>query len=341
MIGMSQIKKRMYAGIAIGLAIGLVGIGLTAWWSISTVKSYENGTNKKYISDYTQVVTVLNKDVVQGEVITDAMLTDVRIHKSTVPTGALTSSSVVGQVAKFNISANVPITSNMISSQIISADLREQELNTVLMPSDLVEGDYIDVRIMYPNGTDYIVLAQKQVDKIAGQTMWIKLSEDERLLVNGAVVDSFLNHGTKLYATKYTDPQSQVKSADDSSDAVKGYLNNIIGASMGSFTGGDQKVIADTVFDLIVKYKNFGATVTRTMENYQPNSQVINMMKADKNIVVEATTRLTLDARNVIENANNAYESTNLEKYNNIVSGAQQSITAQQTQRTVLLNGAQ
>ena len=38
MIGMSQIKKKTLQGVAIGCAIGVVGIGLTVWWALSTIK---------------------------------------------------------------------------------------------------------------------------------------------------------------------------------------------------------------------------------------------------------------------------------------------------------------
>ena len=46
MIGMSQIKKKTIQGVAIGLAIGVVGVGLSLWWGIATVKSYENGNEQ-------------------------------------------------------------------------------------------------------------------------------------------------------------------------------------------------------------------------------------------------------------------------------------------------------
>ena len=130
MIGMSQIKKKTIEGIAIGVAIGAVGIGLTLWWALSTIKTYENGTNKKYNQLYTQDVVVLTRDVIQGEVITDDMLTTVRVHKKTVPAGALDIGSISGQVAKYNIAANVPLTSSMVTTEIISADIRSQEINT-------------------------------------------------------------------------------------------------------------------------------------------------------------------------------------------------------------------
>lgn len=338
MIGMNQIKRKTFTGLVIGLAIGLVCVGIVVWWSVHTIKTYEDGTNKKYLTKYTKLVTVPNKDIVQGEVITADMLVEKRIHISTVPTGALSKSSASGQVAKYNLSANVPITSNMVTEQILTSDVREQELNTVLMPSDLEVDDYIDIRIMYPNGTDYIVLAQKKVDDINNQTMWIQLSEDERLLLNGAIVDSFLTQGTKLYATKYVDSASQIKTTDDSNDEVKGYLNKLVADNLDSFKTGDDTTISNKIYDMIIKYRNFASTVTRTSENYQPNDQIINMMKADKNIVNEATSKLSLDARTVIDNANKAYENANPDEYDKVVTGAEKSITAQQTQRNTALS---
>lgn len=371
MIGMSQIKKKTMQGIAIGASIGVVGIGLTLWWSISTINSYEKGTNKKFNATYNQDVAVLTQDVIQGEVIEDSMVTTISVHKKTVPTGALKKSDISGKVAKYNIAANVPLTKSMLTTEIIDADIRSQEINTVVMPSDLDEGNYVDIRIMYPNGTDYIVLAQKQVEKISGQTMWLNLAEDERLLLNSAMVDSFLNSGTKLYATKYADSDSQIKIAadialednnttnddtdtttsttttnksltasDNATAVVQGQLRETIKSEIDSIKTDDTDSAVNAIFDLILKYKSFANAVTRTTENYQPNAQVMAMMQANKNILEEAKAKLSAEARANIENGINNYKSDNGDDYNNVVSGAQESITNQKTLRNELLNPA-
>ena len=373
MIGMNQIRKKTMTGLIIGIILAVLGIAVTIFISYKTLKSFEDGTNKKFISNYMRDVKVLNKDVIQGEIITADMVTSTKIHITTVPTNVLTSDPA-GMVAKYNISANVPLTQNMVTTEIQSADIREQELNTVVMPSDLAEQDYVDIRIMYTNGTDYIVLAQKQVKKIVGQTMWLNLSEDERLLLNSAVVDSFLNQGTKLYATKYTDPAAQIKSVidsdiqnsleatttssdEDTTDAdqsangtniasansivttVKGYIQEQIKAQLDNIKSGDEVTATDAIFDLIVKYKNFATSITRTTENYQPNAQVMEMMKNNGNIVEQAKEKLSEEARSNIENGITSYESQNEETYNNVVTGAQQSITTQQSLRNELISG--
>ena len=389
MIGMNRIKKKAMTGLIIGIVVAVLGIAVTIFICVKTIKSYEDGTNAKFIANYMKEVKVLNKDVIQGEIITDDMVSTTKVHITTVPTNALTYSPA-GKVAKYNISANVPLTENMVTDEIKSADVREQELNTIVMPSDLAESDYVDVRIMYTNGTDYIVLAQKQVKKIVGQTMWINLTEDERLLLNSAVVDSFLNPGTKLYAKKYTDPSAQIKSVIDSdvqdslevttdsttatttttgdtdtttaaaagttntsttasttngkkensiTTTVKGYIKEQIKNELANIKAQDEQKATESIFNLIVKYKNFATSVTRTTENYQPNSQVMNMMKSNANIIDQAKEKLSEEARSNIESAISSYESQNEDSYNNVVTAAQQSITTQQSLRNEIISG--
>ena len=297
MIGMSQIKRKMMQGVVIGAAIGVVGIGLTLWWSISTMKSYEKGTNKGYNQKYTQDVVVCKRDIIQGEVITNDMVTIAKnINKNTVPNGAAKSTNeVVGSVAKYNIAANVPVLSSMVTSEIVAADVRSQEINTVLMPTDLNIGDYVDIRIMFPNGTDYVVLAQKKVENIIGKTFWINMAEDERLLLSSATVDSYLNQGSKLYATKYTDATSQTNLSEEATTTAKGYVSEEIEKELDTLQDADADEFTEKMFDLIVKYKNFASAATRVSENYQPNSQVMNLMKTKENILSQAKEKLSED----------------------------------------------
>ena len=251
MIGMSQIKKKTIQGIVIGASVGIVvAVGVSVF-SFFTIKSYKDGTNKNYIKNYTTPVVVLKRNVVQGEIITADMIETVNVNNRTVPTGVVSSGSVVGLSAKYNIAAKVPITGDMVSDEVVAADVRDVEINTVLMPSDLVEGDTVDIRIMYPNGTDYIVLAQKNIDKIYDTTFWMKLSEDEIQLLNSAVVDSFLNSGSKLYALRYTDSDAQVKTSSDIESETKGYLETVIEKDWDELKKMDVTEAATKLYDYI------------------------------------------------------------------------------------------
>ena len=78
--------------------------------------------------------------------------------------------------------------------------------------------------------------------------------------------------------------------------------------------------------------------MTRTIENYQPNAQVMSMMQSNQNVLQEAKNKLSAEARANIENGINTYKDNNEEDYNNVISGAEQSISDQQTQREEILN---
>lgn len=44
-----------------------------------------------------------------------------------------------------------------------TADIRKQEYNTIILPTQIQSGDYIDVRLRLSNGVDYIVVSKKKL----------------------------------------------------------------------------------------------------------------------------------------------------------------------------------
>ena len=116
-------------------------------------------------------------------------------------------------IAKVNMNKNSIITIDMISksTEKTTDDLRKQEYNMLVLPTQLETGEYIDIRLSLPSGQDYIVVSKKQVEipQINGidseDTIWIKLTEDEIITMNNAIVDAFRMLGSKLYVTTYTE----------------------------------------------------------------------------------------------------------------------------------------
>ncbi len=119
-------------------------------------------------------------------------------------------------IAKIDMNKNTVLTTSMLSKgSLITKDVRKQEYNVISLPVDLATGDYIDVRIQLPNGQDFIVVSKKEVEipimegMDSENTVWINLSEDETLYMSCAIVEAFRINGSKIYATKYTDPGMQ------------------------------------------------------------------------------------------------------------------------------------
>ncbi len=245
MIGMSQIKKKFYTGLAAGVGVGIVGIIGISIYSAVTIKGYKNGTNKNYLEKYTQEVYVTNRSILQGQTITSDMFTTTRVHKNMVPENAISSVSD-NTVAKYSIGAGMTVTDDMLANELYDNDLRETELNTVIMPTNLVEGVYVDLRIQFPNGTDYVVIPELQVKQILNETIWFDLTEEQRALVNSAIVDTYLNEGAKLYVIEYVD-QSQIDYFNENNaEIVKGELTSLIKSELPELYSGDYTTIINS-----------------------------------------------------------------------------------------------
>ena len=119
---------------------------------------------------------------------------------------------IVGRMIKFNAKKNTILSESMFyaEDEAPTKDLRLQEFNMISLPSDLVENDYVDIRVRFPSGEDYSVIVGKKVEKVTNDTLFIKLTEDEILTAGSAIIEAYMLEGTKIYANKYVDPANQL-----------------------------------------------------------------------------------------------------------------------------------
>ncbi len=116
-------------------------------------------------------------------------------------------------IMKIDVPAGTIVTKDMIAEtdDQTTDTQRIQELNMLILPSQLVNGDYIDIRISMPNGQDYIVLSKKKVLGTNSTSVWLKLDERDILVLNNAIVEAYTITGAKLYAIQYTEPGLQAE----------------------------------------------------------------------------------------------------------------------------------
>ena len=114
-------------------------------------------------------------------------------------------------IMKIDVPAGTIVTKDMIEEyddQTTDTD-RIREFSMVSLPSQLKNGDYIDIRLSIPNGQDYIVLSKKRVLGTNATTIWLKLNELEIELMNSAIVENYTMTGSRLYALEYVEPGMQ------------------------------------------------------------------------------------------------------------------------------------
>lgn len=176
---------------------------------------------------------VANRQIKSGETIKPEDIKTVSVSKDCIPNNMIKGASEFEEIvqnpetgednilnlknSKINIEAGTIITTDMIldTSAEDTRNLRTVEYNMISLPTQLEDQQYIDVRIQLPNGLDYLVVSKKQITipMIGGvpseSSIWLKLREDEILLMSNAIVESYIIPGAKLYVTAYVEPGLQ------------------------------------------------------------------------------------------------------------------------------------
>lgn len=131
-------------------------------------------------------------------------------------------------MAKIDMYANSIVTLDSIekSDQIVTDDKRYVEYNMLMLPTTIMEGEYIDIRLTLPNGQDLIVVSKKEVKSILGDTIGLELTESEILMMESAIVEAYIMTASKLYAIQYIEPGRQTAAVKTytPTEAVQGLI---------------------------------------------------------------------------------------------------------------------
>jgi len=109
---------------------------------------------------------------------------------------------------------DMPLLKNTLIADDINDDHRLREISTVLLQSDLESNAFVDCRIRYANGLEFIVLSKKQIRGVdlSNNTIWLSLSEEESLLFSSALVDKAYFQGSSFYISRYIESNIQEES---------------------------------------------------------------------------------------------------------------------------------
>ena len=165
------------------------------------------------INSNKMLVYVASSDIIAGEKIE----TGKNVYEQQIYTGLdseyYIDESNLGDVAVVDISYGTPIMTNMVSAREITKDSREYEIAVASLMTDQMEHDYVDIRIMFPNGEDMIILPKKEVRnlKLDQCVFYTYLNEDEILRMASATIDAFHTTGARMDATR--DVESNLQDA--------------------------------------------------------------------------------------------------------------------------------
>lgn len=155
-------------------------------------------------------VWTVARTIPAGGTVTAEDLQSVPMPASLVPSGMITErEAAIGKSAKIELQPGTPLMSSMLyESTPIPKDVRVQEFHVIQLPSNLQKGQYIDVRINFPTGEDYVLLAKKKARELSGTVIWLEMNEKDILQTSSAIIDAYLQ-GARLYALPYIEPGLQ------------------------------------------------------------------------------------------------------------------------------------
>lgn len=219
-MAVNPMQKKARNSFLLGMIITLIVcaiIGVILYIAVigpENKESKEKGTATKAYA--------LNRDVKSGQEITADMLSPINTYSNLIPQNYIDSTIVanVGNgkkvIAKVDLYKNTILTASTVTTEenTVTKDVRTMEYNMLTLPINLTIGDYVDIRITFPDGQDFIVIAKKEIKNIQGNTVTFDMSEADIVMLNSAIVESYIMKASNIYIAKYVEPGMQEKAAN-------------------------------------------------------------------------------------------------------------------------------
>lgn len=214
-MAMNPMQRKANNYLLIGILGTLLVTGLVIVFLFIQLNNLKQDAKKQQTNSKT--VYVVSKDIKSGETVSYEKLTKKLVANIAIPENALSVELTEKTIAKIDLKIGTVITDNMVqeSDDKTTSDIRKQEYNTIILPTQIQDGDYIDVRLRLSNGVDYIVVSKKKVEipQIDGvdsaNSINIKLNETEIMVMSNAIIEAFIDKGSLLYAATYAEPGMQ------------------------------------------------------------------------------------------------------------------------------------
>lgn len=226
----NPMQRKAQNSFLLGMLITLLITGLIIAFLILQLAKLTK--DKEKAKSLLKQVYVVSQDIESGEPITGDKLTMKTVDGSTIPANALTTADLeekinvldengniikkVEVISKIKLMQGTVLTNEMIAETgELADDLRKQEYNMFVIPSQLTTGQYVDVRLRLPNGKDYIVVSHKRITipdydgTLSVNTVSLDMSEIEILTLSCAIVESYKISGSLLYVNQYIEPGLQ------------------------------------------------------------------------------------------------------------------------------------
>lgn len=198
-------RKKYYLRVVVKGILFVLCIGAGILLGVIFIKN----KNGRIAEDKRVYICALRKDVESGQLLTQDDVMKVPVINEGESFLAVGFDACIGKRLKQPLKKGSILSSYMLTDgENDRHGLRKVPYTFIRNADTLKRGDYIDVRISFPNGADFILLGKKEVIRVEEQSsndrkLWLGLSEEEILRMSSGVVDAYLFEGAYIYATLY------------------------------------------------------------------------------------------------------------------------------------------
>ena len=219
-MAVNPMQKKARNSFLLGMIITLIVCAIIGVILYIAVIGPENKASKE--KGTATKAYALNRDVKSGQEITADMLSPINTYSNLIPQNYIDSTILTSVesgkkvVAKVDLYKNTILTASTVTTEenTVTKDVRTMEYNMLTLPINLTIGNYVDIRITFPDGQDFIVIAKKEIKNIQGNTVTFDMSEADIVMLNSAIVESYIMKASNIYIAKYVEPGMQEKAAN-------------------------------------------------------------------------------------------------------------------------------
>ena len=152
----------------------------------------------------TSIVYRLSSDVKAGNACNDYELEAVEVLTEVcAKTNIYDLEDIIGRYYLLDLKVGTMLTSDMFVDYELTNDMRYMDVVFDEIPIGLEVGDYIDVRISFPLGQDYISLSHKQVAEINDSVVKLIVNQEDFYRYESMKTDLATYKSTKIYGAQY------------------------------------------------------------------------------------------------------------------------------------------
>lgn len=207
-------KFYITVGVLVALIIGILTFGLIKQSELkkeriaheSTLATLSELQAQSFATENTVNIFRVSESVDSGTMFNPALVEVVPIPESMLNDGyVIAPDDLQGAIWRIPLHKNSIITYDMLAYHPIHPSDRMHVVQVDNHTPSLTTGSFVDIRILTPEGIDFVVLPRMRVINIYSSGLEVILSETQWMIYIGALIDRSLNPGTVIYASMYVD----------------------------------------------------------------------------------------------------------------------------------------